>query len=404
MDLEKEFQTLKRVFATVDLDAVCGNAARMMEGLPAKTGMIAVLKTDGYGHGSVPIAQCLEPMEFLRAFAVAAPEEAYILRENGIRKPILILGYTFPDAYGRMAEEEICATVFTEEALPALAEAADAAGKPLKVHVKVDTGMGRIGITPDEEGLAFVRLLSGYVQSGRLELEGIFTHFACADERDKTDAQGQLARFAEFTARAEEALGFRIPIRHCANSAALLEMPEAAMDAVRAGIALYGLRPSPEVPRASYELQPALSLYSHIVYVKTVRPGQRISYGGTFTAEETMRVATIPVGYGDGYPRSLSGGRGYVLIRGRRAPILGRVCMDQFMVDVSGIPGAAQGDPVTLIGEDGGERISVEELGDLSGRFNYEFVCNLGMRVPRVFYKDGRIAAIQDLEGIHRAD
>lgn len=404
MDLEKNFKTLKRVFAKIDLDAVCDNARRMMAGLPAETGMIAVLKTDGYGHGSVPIAECLEPMDFLRAFAVAAPEEAYILRENGIRKPILILGYSFPDTYERMAKEGICATVFTKEALPELAEAAKTAGKPLKVHVKVDTGMGRIGITPDEEGLAFIRLLSDYVREGSLEAEGIFTHFACADERDKTDAGKQLACFAEFLKRAEAELGLRIPVRHCANSAAILEMPEASMDAVRAGIALYGLRPSQEVPGGSYELKPTLSLHSHIVYVKTVHPGQRISYGGTFTAQHTMRVATIPVGYGDGYPRSLSGGKGYVLIRGSKAPILGRVCMDQFMVDVSHIPGAAQGDPVTLIGEDGGKRISVEELGALSGRFNYEFVCNLGMRVPRVFYRDGEIVAIQDLEGIHRAD
>lgn len=397
--LEERAGTFQRVCAQVDLDAVLYNVMRMKEELRPGTRMMAVLKTDGYGHGSIPIAACLEPLDFLYGFAVATPEEAYVLRDNGIEKPILILGYTFPYAYERMAREEIRPTVFRREMLPELSGAARAAGKTMKLHIKVDTGMGRIGVSPDGEGLAFVREVMDYAGEGRLEIEGIYTHFARADERDKTNAREQLALFTDFVSRIKSDLGLEIPACHCSNSAGILELPEAGMDAVRAGIALYGLRPSDEVPGGESYLRPALSLFSHVVHVKTIHRGQSVSYGGHFTAGKDMRIATIPVGYGDGYPRSLSNGKGYVLIHGRKAPILGRVCMDQFMVDVSHIPETAQGDLVTLIGEDGGKCITADLLGELSGRFNYELVCDLGKRVPRAFYRGGRLVALQDLEG-----
>lgn len=399
--MEERLYACKRVYARIDLDAVVHNLQSMKACLASGARVMAVVKTDGYGHGSIPIAHCLESLDFLYGFAVATPEEAFLLRENGVKKPIMVLGYTFPYAYGRMAAEEIRPAVFRADTLPELADASKKAGKPIKIHIKVDTGMGRIGITPDGDGLAFVREVMAYAREGSLEIEGIFTHFARADEHDKTSAGKQLALFKEFTGRVERELGLRIPVRHCSNSAGILELPQAHLDMVRAGIALYGLRPSDEVPSGDRGLEPALSLHSHIVYTKTIHRGQSVSYGGTFTAGRDTRVATIPVGYGDGYPRSLSGGRGYVLICGEKAPILGRICMDQFMVDVTDIPGAQTGDPVTLIGRDGPRCITAELLGELSGRFNYELVCDLGKRVPRVFYREGRIVALQDLSGFH---
>lgn len=401
MNLKERLETYRRVCAEVDLDALMHNVEFMRAGINSATKMLAVIKTDGYGHGGIPIAKSLEPLDYLYGFATATPEEAFLLRENGIRKPILVLGYSYSYAYERMAREGIRPTVFEMGQLEDLVLAARNAGCPIKLHIKVDTGMGRIGITPDEEGISFMRRVLEYAADEVLEVEGIFTHFARADEKDKTCAREQLRRFEDFAERVETELGLRGLLKHCSNSAGILELPEANMDIVRAGISLYGLRPSDEVLVGAKEMKPVLSLKSSIVYVKTVHAGQSVSYGGTFTAEEDTRVATVPVGYGDGYPRALSGPTGYVLIHGKKAPILGRVCMDQFMVDVSHISEASMGDCVTLIGADGDERITVEMLGDLSGRFNYELVCDLGNRVPRVFIKNEKVIAAQDLSGYH---
>ncbi len=370
-----------RGYIQVDLDAIADNVHSIKSKLAPGTKIMGVIKTDGYGHGSVPIAHMLEQMDFIWGFATATVEEAYELRQAGIRKPLLVLGYTFPYCYERLAEEEIRPAVFRRDSLEQLQAAAARTGKKIKLHIKVDTGMNRIGITPDEEGLKFIDALQGCKE---LEVEGIFTHFARADETDKSNAEKQLERFKSFIAMSEERLGYSIPFKHCSNSASILEMRQADMDLVRAGIVIYGLYPSDEVSRSAAELKPALSLYSRIVYIKTIYRGDSVSYGGTFTAERQMRVATVPVGYGDGYPRSLSG-KGYVLICGKPAPILGRICMDQFMVDVSDIPEAEEGGRVVLLGTDGGTGISAEELGELSGRFNYELVCDFGKRLPRIY-------------------
>ncbi len=370
-----------RGYIQVDLDAIAYNVHSIKSKLAPSTKIMGVIKTDGYGHGSVPIAHMLEQMDFIWGFATATVEEAYELRQAGIRKPLLVLGYTFPYCYERLAEEEIRPAVFRRDSLEQLQAAAARTGKKIKLHIKVDTGMNRIGITPDEEGLKFIDALQGCKE---LEVEGIFTHFARADETDKSNAEKQLERFKSFIAMSEERLGYSIPFKHCSNSASILEMRQADMDLVRAGIVIYGLYPSDEVSRSAAELKPALSLYSRIVYIKTIYRGDSVSYGGTFTAERQMRVATVPVGYGDGYPRSLSG-KGYVLICGKPAPILGRICMDQFMVDVSDIPEAEEGGRVVLLGTDGGTGISAEELGELSGRFNYELVCDFGKRLPRIY-------------------
>ncbi len=377
----------QRGYAEVNLDAVVRNMGLIRAKTAPETKIAAVVKADGYGHGSVPVAGAVEGLDYVWGFAVATPEEAHVLRKAGIRKPVLVLGYTFPYCYGQLAREEIRPAVFRQDSLKPLQRAAEREGRPVKVHIKVDTGMNRIGITPDEEGLRLIDSLKG--RKG-IEVEGIFTHFARADERDKSDAERQLELFRRFVPVAEERLGQRIPIRHCSNSAGILELREADMNLVRAGIILYGLWPSEEIRREQTPLSPALALYSHIVLVKHLHAGQSVSYGGTFTADRDMRVATVPLGYGDGYPRSLSG-KGSVLIRGRRAPILGRICMDQFMVDVSDIPGAREGDRVVLIGVDGDERISAEELGNLSGRFNYELMCCLGARIPRIYVRGGKI-------------
>lgn len=376
-----------RVYAQIDLDAIEHNLEHISRQIGAHARVLAVVKCDGYGHGSVPIARAIENMEPVGGFATATAEEAMELRRAGIQKPILILGYTFPYAYEELIRQGVRLTVFREDTLERLETAARRVGEKAFVHVKVDTGMGRIGIQPQEDNLAFLQRIA---DSEYLELEGIFTHFAKADERDMSYTLEQMERFNRFVTLAQDRLGARIPCCHAANSAGIIRMEEAHLDLVRAGIILYGLYPSEDMAGEADWLRPALSLHSHLVYVKEVSPGQSISYGGTFTADRKMRVGTVPVGYGDGYPRSLSG-RGYVLIRGRRAPILGRVCMDQFMVDLSELPQAAEGDPVVLIGRDGQEEITAGELGALSGRFNYELMCDLSPRVPRVYLQGGKL-------------
>lgn len=385
----------ERVYAAVDLSAVLYNMERMHEAVSPQTKMIGVIKTDGYGHGAVPIGRELEKLPYVFGYAVATAEEAFILRRAGLSKPILILGYTFPYSYDELVLQEVRPAVFRKDAVEALDVCAGRLGRKAVVHVKVDTGMSRIGIRPDEEGLGFMEWIAGLAH---IEVEGIFTHFARADESDHSAALSQLAKFTAFVEEAERRMGKQIPLKHCSNSAGILTLPQANLSLVRAGITLYGLSPSGEVTKEMLSLCPVLSLKSRLVYVKEIEAGTPVSYGGTFVAKERMRIATIPVGYGDGYPRGLSG-KGSVLVRGKRAPILGRVCMDQFMVDVSDIPDVSEGDVVTLIGADGGEEITMEELGELSGRFNYELACCLGKRIPRVYVKDGEIVCTKDNYG-----
>ena len=371
----------ERVRADISLDAILANMESMKRNLKEGVQITAVLKTNAYGHGAVEIAKVLEPLDYVWGYAVAAFEEAVELREAGLRKPILLLGYVFPYCYQELAKMNIRPAVFREDMLEQLSAAAKAAGKKIKIHIAVDTGMSRIGIFPDETGLDFVKIA---LETEGLQVEGMFTHFSRADEADRSFTEEQLEKFVWLTEAVKERLGYDIPIRHCSNSAGIIEYPHANMTMVRAGITLYGLWPSDEVRKDIVPLEPVMSLRSHIIYIKEISAGTPVSYGGTWAPDHTVRLATVPVGYGDGWPRSLSN-KGYVLIRGQKAPIRGRVCMDQFMVEVTDIPDAAEGDEVTLIGRDGDAYISMEEVGDLSGRFNYELACDINPRVPRLF-------------------
>ena len=265
--MKEEYQ---RVYAEINLDAVRNNMDHMKANVSPDTKMLGVIKTDGYGHGAVPIAKELEPLDYMFGFAVATAEEAFILRHNGITKPILILGYTFPYSYEKLLREEVRIAVFRYDTLKELEKtyaslAKKGIGKKAKVHIKVDTGMSRIGIRADEEGLRFVQKV---FETDGIEVEGIFTHFARADEEDKTAANRQLKIFSDFISQIKERTGKEIPVRHCSNSAGIIELPAANMDVVRAGIALYGLWPSEQVNREIVKLTPVLSLYSHIVYIK----------------------------------------------------------------------------------------------------------------------------------------
>lgn len=380
-----------RVRAVIDLDAILYNMNSMHQNISEDTKIMAVIKADGYGHGAAEVAECIEHLDYLAGYAVATVEEGLILRNHGIKKPILILGYAFPDQYDELIAADMRPTVFTREMAQELSQAAGEMGVDCPIHFAVDTGMSRIGYQVTEEAADEMAQIA---RLPHIMVEGIFTHFARADEADKTSAEEQLVLFEKMISMLEER-GIEIPIKHCSNSAGIVELKEANMDMVRAGITLYGLWPSEEVRRDIIDLKPALSLITHVAYVKDLEAGRAISYGGTYVTKRPSRIATIPVGYADGYARGLSN-KGAVLIHGKRAPICGRVCMDQFMVDVTDIPEVKMGDEVILIGSAGEETITMEEVGELSGRFNYEFVCNLGKRIPRVFRRNGKIIARKD--------
>ena len=374
-----------RIQADIDLDAFIFNLNSIKNNIKEETQIITVLKADGYGHGALPLAKEAEKEPRVWGIAVATVEEAMELRRGGIKKPLLILGYTYEEDYDLIAEEELRPTVFKLSMAKKLSQAALRKGKTVKAHIKIDTGMSRIGYRDLEKAVPEILEISSLPG---LEIEGLFTHFARADEKEKTPAYLQLEKYQAFQKALKEA-GLKIPLCHCSNSAGIIRMPEANMDAVRAGIILYGLYPSEDVEKEPVPLKPLMTLKSHIAYIKTLEPGVQISYGGTYTTQKETRVATIPVGYADGYARGLSN-KGWVLIRGKKAPVLGRICMDQFMVDVTEIPEARELDEVILLGKSGDQQITMEELGELSGRFNYEFACCISKRVPRIYFKGGK--------------
>lgn len=419
----------KRVIARVNVSTIMRNIRLVMERNP-ESSIMPVIKADAYGHGAVPIARYLDNKEGIWGFAVATADEAFVLRNSGVASPILILGYTFFDDFHMLIKEGIRPAVFTREAAKALSDKVmelreNEPGREdatAIIHIKVDTGMSRIGIRPDDEGLDIVEYISGLPG---IEIEGIFTHFSRADGKDRSNALAANRRFVDFVSRIKSDLGIEIPLVHSQNSAGGIRgLGEEDLigfkSIIRAGIVIYGMWPSDIMEEeCDLPIVGAMSLESLIVYIKTIPPGTSVGYGGTFTAKRLTKIATIPVGYADGYPRSLSN-KGYVYIRGCKAPIVGRVCMDALMVDVTDIPEVSEGDRVVLLGpvmpvdtssthsfEKVSEHtyeynirsrsesdapiancITAEELGRLSERFNYELTCLITHRVPRIYEYD----------------
>ena len=368
-------------YVQIDLDAIRDN----LRAVRAKTGtnVMAVVKADAYGHGAVQVARHLE--QDCSFFGVSSVAEAMELRQAGLKKPILILGHTPVEGFSRAVELEIRIAIFKLEDARELSRIAQFRGITAHIHLAVDTGMSRIGFQATE---ADADLCAEIARLPGLHIEGLFSHFATADCADLSRSEEQAKLFDAFSDMLAQR-GVTVPIRHMNNSAGLMNF-SAQYDMVRSGIVTYGLYPSDEVNPGLLPLKPALSWYSRISHIKTLPAGRSISYGGTHVTDRPTRVATVTVGYADGYFRSLSG-RFYVLIRGKRAPILGRVCMDQMMVDVTDIPDVSLSDRVTLVGTDGDESITVEQIAAVAGSFNYEFICSIGRRVPRVYYRDGAL-------------
>lgn len=375
-----------RAYVEVNLDHIKYNLESIQKNLPKETKIMAVVKADGYGHGSVQVAKEVEELSFLFGFGVATATEAFILRKSGINKPILILGSIFEDEYKQIIEENISVNVYREDLAFELFDVARELHKTVSVHIKIDTGMSRLGFSFEEESLLAIENIS---KQEECVLEGIFTHFANADDKDKISTNSKYQLFMDGVNLLGQR-GVEFKIKHCGNSAISLDLPDFSMNMVRVGISLYGLYPSEDINKARVHLKPAMSFHSVLTSVKKVKAGVAVSYGETYVTPSEKIIATIPVGYADGYPRSLSN-QGYVLIHGKKAPIIGRICMDQFMVDVTEIKEASYMSQVTLIGSNGEENIQVEELGDLSGKFNYEFICGIGKRIPRNYRKNGEI-------------
>lgn len=380
-----------RIRARIDLDAIEYNIEKMKENLPEDTKLIVVAKADCYGHGALQTTSLLSLKEYVWGFAVATLDEAIVLRRGGITKPILVLGCIFPEQWVDALENNIRITVYTEELTKVLSDLAVKIGRKAYVHVKLDTGMGRIGFTPGKEGADKIEEIG---KLPNIVMEGLYTHFSKADEGDKSYTMKQMEAY---TWMKEELAGRGITFSyyHCCNSAGIIDLKGAGQNLSRAGISTYGMYPSEEVHKENVDLKPALELISHVAFVKWVDEGEMISYGGTYVTKRRTKIATIPVGYGDGYPRSLSN-KGYMLIHGKKAPIIGRVCMDQCMVDVTEIEDVKFGDEVVLVGRDGDEYLSVETLSRLSDRFNYEFVCLMGKRIPREYIRRGEVQEQMD--------
>ena len=365
--------SIRPTVAEIDLGAVQRNLGRVRDAVGARVRVFGVVKADAYGHGAVPVARALEPL--CHALAVSLVEEGLELRAAGIRAPILVLGAYYNRHQDDVIAERLTPVIYDRGDLERFAGAAKRLGRRLDVHVKVDTGMSRLGIAPGELPATLERLDA----LSPLKLAGLCTHFASADVQDASATEVQLATF-EAALDAARAQGLPGVIRHAANSAAAVRFPAARLDAVRPGLALYGAMPS-ELVRLS-GLEPSLALRSRIMAVREIAPGTGVRYGGTWRATRPTRVATLPVGYADGYPRHIR--QASVLLAGRRVPIIGVVCMDMLMIDVTDLPESALAGPVTLIGRDGDEEITVDEVARWAGTVNYEILCGISKRVPRV--------------------
>jgi alanine racemase len=379
-------------WAEISLDAYAHNIKELRRVTRPPARLMAVVKANGYGHGAVEVAR--EALQNgAQYLGVARINEAIPLREAGLEAPILIFGYSPPDLAPMLIEYELTQSVYSLSTASALSEKAARQGKKIKVHLKVDSGMGRLGFlleatngTPDDIAAQNpVRAIEAITRLPGLTVEGIFTHFATADSADKSYADLQLDRFKDLINRLQKE-GLEPPVRHAANSGALIDMPDSHLDMVRPGIATYGLHPSDEVNKSMVDLKPVMTLKSRIIHLKRVAPGFNISYGITFQTKNHTTIATVPVGYADGFNRLLSS-RGHMLVHGQRVPIVGRVCMDLTMLDVGGISGVALEDEVVVFGEQANEAITADEIATSIGTINYEVVSTITARVPRVYLK-----------------
>lgn len=366
------------VWAEVDLNAIKHNIKEIRRITSPEAKIMAVVKADGYGHGAYQVAQVVLDNGADR-LAVAILNEALDLREKGIDVPILILGYTPEEQADLIVKKDITQTVFNFSLAKELSRAAVEQKKKAKIHIKIDTGMGRVGLLPEEA----VAVIKEILELPNLEVEGMFTHFAVADEKDKSYTNEQFAKFMQVVKELEQ-VGIRLPLYHVANSAAIIDLPQMHFNMVRPGIILYGLYPSDEVLKENISLKPALTLKAKIAHLKTVPAGTSVSYGRKYITSKERVIATLPLGYADGYTRLLFG-KGDALVHGQRAPIVGRVCMDQCMIDVTHIPDVKLGDEAVLIGSQGEDCISMEEMGRKIGTINYEVACMIGKRVPRIY-------------------
>ena len=368
-----------RCYAEISLEAIGHNIREVKKRLPEGVKLLGVVKANAYGHGAVPVASYLENQ--VDYFATATIEEAVELRENGISAPILILGYVSPSQYGDLVEYDITQTIDSYAQALALEKEAARQNRKAKAHLAVDTGMTRIGFQVTEHDADEAAKIADLPH---IELEGMFTHFSCADQEDKTYCSMQMEKYDKMTALLAER-GVTIPLRHICNSAGIMEFDDHRFEMVRSGIITYGIYPSEEVKKERLDLIPALSWKSHVIHVKEVGPGIGVSYGATYVTEKPMtRIATVSAGYADGYPRALSN-QGCVLIHGKKAPIIGRICMDQMMVDVTDSPDVQVEDVVMLVGTDGDETITIEEIANPAARFDYEMLCDISSRVTRVY-------------------
>lgn len=368
--------------AEISLDALQHNIQQFRQAIPRNMKLMAVLKADAYGHGAVPIAK-----EAIRCGAdylsVAFLDEALQLRKAGIQAPILVLGYTGPDGLPAALEHDITLAIYSDDVLEALS-ALPHSNKQLKVHIKLDTGMGRIGLTDEQSAISYITKV---MQMPHVSVEGLFTHFARADEQDKTYTYEQVHRF-ERVLQHFRSLNIEFPCNHTGNSAAAIDMPECSYNMVRVGISLYGFYPSEAVCRSKIRLEPVMTFKTQVVHLKKIPPGSGISYGHTYRSENEEQIATLPVGYADGYTRMLSN-KAEVLIRGQRAPVVGRICMDQTMIRTTHIPHIAVGDEVILFGKQSGQELPADELANLLGTIHYEMVCMVARRVPRIYLRNG---------------
>lgn len=367
------------VWVETDLQAVARNIREIRKVTAATAKVMAVVKANAYGHGAVEVSRATlaNGADWL---GVARVVEGVELREAGIEAPVLILGYTTPEQYGEVVRNRLTQAVYTREMGFALAEAAAREGSKARVHIKVDTGMGRIG------WVDVSRVVQDALELARnpnLVIDGIFTHFAASDTADKRYTLQQFEKFMGIIDMLRQN-GLEFPLRHAANSAAIMELPETHLDLVRAGIIVYGLYPSDEVDHSRIRLSPVMSLKARVAYIKVVPAGFKVSYGCTYETERDTLIATIPLGYADGYSRLLSS-KGEVLINGRRAPVVGRVCMDQIMVDAGAIPGVKMGDEAVIIGRQGDVEVSADEIAAKLGTINYEVTCMVNHRVPRIY-------------------